>query len=148
MRAPGTDRPSGWRATPELVVGRLTGAGLLVWMGWIHLHLWRDGYRHLPSIGNLFLLNVIVSLLLALALVLVPRRFLAVVAGLGALTALATLGGLLVSIHVGLLGFQEVSNAPFAHLSLWVEGAAFVVLTATALRSLRRSSDVPFVRHT
>lgn len=29
---------------PELVAGRILGAGLVGWMAWIHLHLWSGGY--------------------------------------------------------------------------------------------------------
>ena len=60
-----TSRVRAWTAPPDLLVGRVAGAGLLVWMGWIHLHLWNQGYKHLPSIGDLFLLNFIASVLLA-----------------------------------------------------------------------------------
>ena len=48
-----------WTVPVDLLVGRVAGAGLLIWMGWIHLHLWSAGYKHLPSIGTLFLLNFI-----------------------------------------------------------------------------------------
>jgi hypothetical protein len=41
-----------------------------------------------------------------------------------------------ISINIGLLGFTESFNAPFVHLSIWVEAAAAVVLAATALRSI------------
>jgi hypothetical protein len=124
------------RAEAELVVGRVAGAGLLVWMGWIHLHLWSDGYKHVPSIGYLFLANFIVAVLLALAVLVVPRRYLALAAGAGALMAAGTLVSVVISINIGLLGFTESFNAPFVHLSIWVEAAATVVLAATALRSI------------
>ena len=97
-------------------------------MGWIHLHLWSDGYKHLPSIGYLFLLNFIASVLLALGVLVVPRRYLALAAGAGALMAAGTLVSLTISINVGLLGFTDSFNAPFVHLSIWVEAAAVVVL--------------------
>jgi hypothetical protein len=122
---------------PDLVVARVAGAGLLTWMGWIHLHLWSNGYKHLPSIGNLFLLNFIGAVLIALALLVTPGRFLAVVAAAGALLAAGTLVSLIISINVGLLGFQDSLDAPFVHLSIGVEAAAVAVLTATALRSAR-----------
>jgi hypothetical protein len=126
-----------WTAPPDLLVGRVAGAGLLAWMGWIHLHLWNEGYKHLPSIGDLFLLNFVAAVLLAVGVLVTPRRYLTVAAGAGALMAAGTLVSLAISINVGLLGFTDSYNAPFAHLSVWVEAAAAVVLAVTAVRSAR-----------
>ena len=69
-----------------------------------------------------------------------PRRYLALAAGAGALMVAGTLVSLIISINVGLLGFTDSFDAPFAHQSLWVEIAALVVLAATAVRS------APFLR--
>jgi hypothetical protein len=125
-----------WATTPDLVLGRVAGAGLLAWMGWIHLHLWSQGYKHIPSIGNLFLLNFIGAVLLALAALASPARTLFLAAGSAALMVAGTLVSLIISINIGLLGFKDAYNAPFAHLSIWVEVIALVVLAATALRAL------------
>ena len=124
-------------AAPELLAGRILGAGLVGWMAWIHLHLWSEGYKHIPSIGNLFLLNFIAGVLLALSLLFAPRRYLALVAGAGTLMILGTLGSLIISINIGLFGFQDSYQAPFAHLSIGVEAAAIIVLAATAWRAAR-----------
>lgn len=140
-----TSRVHAWSAAPDLVVGRLVGAGLLVWMGWIHLHLWNEGYQHLPTIGTLFLLNFIFSVLLAVGLVLVPPWYLALVAGAAALMVAGTLVSLIISINVGLFGFQDSYGAPFAHLSVWVEVAALVVLVAVAVRGLRWLGRLPLL---
>jgi len=32
---------------------------LLAWIGYIHLHLWLEGYRHIPTNGPLFLLDAV-----------------------------------------------------------------------------------------
>jgi hypothetical protein len=45
---------SDWVEILALVL-RLVGVGLLSAVGWIHLHLWQAGYRHIPTIGPLFL---------------------------------------------------------------------------------------------
>lgn len=129
-----------WVAPPDLLVGRAAGAGLLVWMGWIHLHLWSEAYKHLPSIGTLFLLNFIGGVVLAVGVLAVPRRYLTLAAAAGALMAAATLVCLAISINVGLFGFKDLYNAPFVHLSIVVEAAAVVVLGFTAIRS------APFLR--
>jgi hypothetical protein len=135
-----------WTTPPVLLVGRLAGAGWLAWMGWIHLHLWSQGYKHLPSIGTLFVLNFIGAVLLALSLLAAPRRHVALVAVSGALMTVATLGSLIISINIGLLGFQDAYNAPFVHLSIWVEAVALAVLAATAWRGVPYVEGLPFRR--
>lgn len=113
--------------------GRTVGAGLLVWMGWIHLHLWNEGYKHIHTIGPMFMANFVAAIATAIALLAVPsRRLIAVTAAAGAALASGTLGGLALSVNVGLFGFTDSWNAPFAHLSLGVEVAAAAVLVVTA----------------
>jgi len=85
--------------------GRLVGAGLLAATGGIHLDLYLTGYRTIPTIGWLFLLQVIAAFALAL-LVAATRSRLVWAAGAG--FAASTLGGYLLSIWVGLFGFKEV----------------------------------------
>src|SRR5437870_7983074 len=95
-------RPApGWPA----VILRVTGSGLLIATAAIHLDLYLTGYRTIPTIGWLFLLQVIAGFALALA-VLVTGSRLAAAAGAG--FALATLGGYLLSVWFGLFGFKEV----------------------------------------
>jgi hypothetical protein len=117
---------------------RLLGAALLAGMGWIHLHLWLDGYRTIDVIGPAFLLNAIAGFGLAALLLVIPRQLLPWVAALGALTALGTLGGLLLATTVGLFGFTESTAADLWWTSLWVEVAAIVVLAALAALAARR----------
>lgn len=126
--------------------GRVLGAGLLVWMGWIHLHLWSEGYKHIHTIGPLFMANFVAAIAVAVALLAVPARSLiAATAAAGAALATGTLGGLVLSVNVGLFGFTDSWNAPFAHLSLAVEIAAALVLAVTAGWALVRpgSRDAP-----
>ena len=117
---------------------RLLGAALLAAMGWIHLNLWLDGYRTIDVIGPAFLLNTIAGFGLAVLLLVTPRPLLAWVAALGALTALGTLGGLLLATTVGLFGFVESTAADLWWESFWVEIAAVVVLAALAALAARR----------
>lgn len=136
QREEGAASDSGSRSTGQSTVlwaGRIAGSGLLAWMGWIHLHLWSEGYKHIGTIGPLFMANFVGATAVALVLLSVPRRDLvAGAAAAGAGLAIGTLGGLALSINVGLFGFTDSWNAPFAHLSLAVEVAAAVVLLATA----------------
>ena len=119
---------------------RVLGAVLLAGMGWIHLHLWLDGYRTIDVIGPAFVLNAIAGFGLAVLLLVTPRPLLPWVAALGALTALGTLGGLLLATTVGLFGFTETTAASLWWESFWVEVAAAVVLGALAGLAARRRS--------
>ena len=121
----------GWR--PVLL--RVAGAGLLIATGAIHLDLYLTGYRSIPAIGWLFLLQVIAAFGLALAVLAIPSRLavasrLAAAAGAG--FALATLGGYLLSVWIGLFGFTEVRTTAGIAAGA-VEVAAFAVLAALAL---------------
>ncbi len=125
-------------ASPGLAVSALCWAGSLLLIGsaLIHLHLWSTGYRHIPTIGPLFVVQGVLGMMVAAA-VAVSRQTM-VVAG-GALFAAGTIGGLVLSVEVGLFGFQDSFGAPYATLSLVVESAAFVVLSAAAVMSLRQA---------
>jgi hypothetical protein len=118
----------GQKAPPTKAPGLafLIGGVLLVWSSYIHFHLWHDlGYRHIPTIGWLFLTQSIVGLLIGLT-ILVVRRVWAGVLGIG--FALATVSGFLISVNHGLFGFKDSGSAPFAHQALAIEVATIVVL--------------------
>ena len=109
---------------------RVVGAGLLAAIGAIHLDLYTNGgFRHIPTIGWLFLLQVIAAFVLAV-LQLVPGGRL--IAALGAGFAAATLGGYLLSIWFGLFGFHEVRTTAGIVAGL-LEVATFAVLGTVAL---------------
>src|ERR1700749_1156500 len=121
----------GWPA----VVLRVAGSGLLIATAAIHLDLYLTGYRTIPTIGWLFLLQVIAAFGLGLAVLAMPSRLITpsrLAAGAGAGFALATLGGYLLSVWTGLFGFKEVRTGAGTPAGL-VEVAAFVVLAALAL---------------
>jgi predicted lipoprotein with Yx(FWY)xxD motif len=117
------------------VILRVVGSGLLIATAAIHLDLYLTGYRTIPTIGWLFLLQVIAAFGLGLAVLAIPRRLvipgrLAAAAGAG--FALATLGGYVLSVWIGLFGFKEVRTTAGIVAGL-VEVAAFVALAALAL---------------
>ena len=124
--------------TAVLTALRLAGALLLAAMGWLHLDLWRDGYRTIEVIGPAFLLNVVAGFGLAVLVLLAPRRAVPWAAALGALPAAGTLVALLLSTTVGLFGFVESTAAALWWESLWVEAGAVVVLTVLAVVAGRR----------
>jgi len=100
--------------------------GLLAWIGAIHLHLWLEGYRQIPTDEPLFLLDAVAGLALAAVLL----GWDAPLAGLPAAgyTA-ATLGALLISLTVGLFGFRESISASFVAQSLVIETITVLALS-------------------
>jgi predicted lipoprotein with Yx(FWY)xxD motif len=103
---------------------RIVGAGLLIATAAIHLDLYLTGYRTIPTIGPLFLFQVIVAFALG-GLVLISRSRL--VAALGAGFALSTLGGYLLTVQFGLFGFREVRTTAGIVAGI-IEVLAFAVL--------------------
>ena len=121
--APGGPTPP-WRSP-----ARFGGAGLLATTAAIHLYLYLDGYRTIPVIGWLFLLQVVTGLALAAAVLATAGR---VAAALGGAFAVSTLGGYLLSIWFGLFGFKEVFTIAGLFAGV-LEVTAFAVLGALAL---------------
>jgi predicted lipoprotein with Yx(FWY)xxD motif len=107
---------------------RLAGAGLLAATGAIHLDLYLTGYRSIPVLGWLFLLQVIAAFGLAAAVLATGSRLLAAA---GAGFALATLGGYLLSVWTGLFGFKEIRTTAGIVAGV-IEVAAFAALAALA----------------
>jgi hypothetical protein len=119
-------KSTGWVATAAYVVGGL----LLMWSAYIHLRLWKsEGYRHIPTIGSLFIVQSIVGMVIGVAAVVVRRVWVAV---LGTGFAVSTMVGFLLSVAVGLFGFQDTWSAPFAKQTFSIESASIVALTMAA----------------
>jgi predicted lipoprotein with Yx(FWY)xxD motif len=112
----------------------IAGAALLVASGAIHLDLYLTGYRTIPTIGPLFLLQVIAAFVLAAA-ILVTGNWLAAAAGAG--FAVSTLGGYLLSLWVGLFGFTEVRTTAGIVAGI-IDVAAFATLAVAAAPGLPR----------
>jgi predicted lipoprotein with Yx(FWY)xxD motif len=123
----------GWHGRTHLAL-RLAGGGLLIAAGAIHLDLYLTGYRSIPVIGWLFLLQVIAAFGLG-AVVLVSAGSLTAAAG--AVFALATLGGYLLSLWTGLFGFTEVRTTAGIAAGV-IEVAAFAALAGLAALPARR----------
>jgi len=123
-----TGTPPGRSPLPE-IAARFVGGALLIATGAIHLDLYLTGYRGIPTIGWLFLLQVVSAFALGLAVLAlggtggVGR----LVSASGALFAVATLGGYLLSMWVGLFGFKEIRTTA-GIVAAVVEIAAFLVL--------------------
>src|SRR6266480_101663 len=104
---------------------RVGCAALLAWIGYIHLHLWLEGYRQIPTDGPLFLVDAIAALVLAAVLLAFSRPLAGLLAG--GYTA-STLGALVISLTVGLFGFRESISASYVVESIIIE-----VITVLAL---------------
>jgi hypothetical protein len=109
------------------------GGVLMIWLSYIHFHLWQDGYRHIATIGPLFLVQSVAGLLIGLLVIAVRRVWTAIV-GIG--FALATMAGFLISVEHGLFGFTDSWTAPFAGLAFTVEIATAAALVVAAVVSL------------
>jgi plastocyanin len=141
---------SRWRApaSRRILLAEGLGCSLLFASGAIHLDLYLTGYRLIPRIGVLFLLQAASAFLLALTVLVLAslghrvrlRGIEAETLGAGAaaLFAVATLGGYLLSLWVGLFGFREVRTTA-GMTAAAIEIMAFVALSwAVAMRSRRR----------
>jgi len=128
----------GWRLLSANLVAA-AGAGSVAGSAYIHLHLWQVGYSNIHIIGALFILQAIFGFALSAGIALTRR---VVILSLGALFLLGTIGGLLASAWFGLFGFHDGFDAPYAGLSLSVEGggAAVLVCGAVLRHRLRRST--------
>ncbi len=119
------------RSTDRLAI--VLAALLMVVSGLDHLHLWDIAYRHVATLGPLFLVQSVASLLGAV--VLVMGRQVVIVIG-SALLMLGTIAGFVVAATVGLFGFTLPVVTGWADLALVTEAVSAVVLGVVAARSL------------
>jgi hypothetical protein len=125
----------------------LTTAALVAAGGYVHLCLYRHGYRTIPKIGVGFVLQVVTSAIVVVALLMGPHRVARLsrvthisdrLAGtLTGLAAAALAGATLVAFALsrmpgGLFNFQErgLRPAPQALIALVAESGVLVVLGA------------------
>ncbi|HEX3308932.1 MAG TPA: hypothetical protein VHS32_22000 [Streptosporangiaceae bacterium] len=117
---------------------RISGAVLLAVSAGIHLDLYLTGYRKIPTIGWLFLMQVIVGFLLTIA-ALVTRSRLAAAAS--AALALSTLAAYLLAVWIGLFGFKEIrTRAGLAAGLIEVAAFATLALAAVTAEAMRRAA--------
>jgi predicted lipoprotein with Yx(FWY)xxD motif len=118
---------------------RAGGAGLLFATGAVHLDLYLTGYRTIPTIGWLFLLQVISAFGLALVVLITGWR---IAATAGAGFCVSTLAGYLVSLRTPLFGFREVRTTAGIVAGI-VEVVGVAALATIALRSAAPPSAAP-----
>jgi hypothetical protein len=129
-----------WAAALLLRVGCVA---LLAWIGYIHLHLWLEGYRHIPANGPLFLLDAVAGFILAAAVLAWPRPLAGVLAA--GYTA-STLGALLISLSVGLFGFRESISASYVTESLTIETITVLALITWTIQAAAIPGRQPAAR--
>ncbi len=124
---------------------RLAGGGLVTVTGAIHLDLYLTGYRTIPTIGWMFLVQIVSAFLLAAAVIVLDSRL---VSAAGAGFLMATLVGYLWSLRIGLFGFREVRTTAGVFAAV-IEVVGFVALATFALRPYRyylAPASSPFYR--
>ena len=116
------------------------GAATIVVSAVVHLYLWgkEDGYRAVPTVGPLFLLQGIAGCLLG-PVMLIFRRVITDAAG--AVYMAMSLGALYLSINGGLFGFDETLNAPWVKFSLVDEIVGLAACLAAAAITLGSGSE-------
>jgi predicted lipoprotein with Yx(FWY)xxD motif len=116
---------------------RVAGALLLVVSAGIHLDLYLTGYRSVPTIGWLFLVQFLVAFVLAIGALVTHSRLVAVA---GAAFALSTLGCYLLAVWIGLFGYKEIRTRAGIAAGL-IEVAAFATLAlAVAIAGARQAA--------
>jgi len=103
----------------------------LLAMGGIHLYLVLTGFGGL--IGVMFVLNAIGGLVLAIAMVGAPQRFLPLVSVLSLLFMVGTLLALVLALTVGFLGVREQLGNQLVPTTLVVESVGTIVLVVTTV---------------
>ena len=119
-------------------IARLAAATFVLAGGYIHVDLWRDGYRAIDYVGPLFLANGVISALLALALLLRPAVQVAVA---GVVFAGGSLAALVLSRTIGLLGFTERGWSDMAVQATTAEIGAIVAIALVVVA--RRPAAMP-----
>jgi hypothetical protein len=135
LASPRRPVPGGSRGqTAAALLLRIGSAALLAWIGYIHLHLWLEGYRQIPTDGPLFLLDAITAFVLAAVMLAWPRPLAGLLAA--GYTA-STIGALVISLTAGLFGFRESIHASFVTESLIIEAVTVLALATWAVLAAR-----------
>jgi hypothetical protein len=138
---------SGGRGTPgtsgarhAVLIWQVLSALFLLAMGGIHLYLVLHGVGGV--LGALFVMNVIGAFVLAIAMIVLPRRLLLVGTVLSLLFMAGTLLALVLALTLGLFGIHETLHFHLVPTTLVVESVGMVILVVTAaqVRRLHRAT--------
>jgi hypothetical protein len=114
---------------------RLLSALVLLAMGGIHLYLVFDGVG--GTLGVLFVLNAIGGLVLAIAMIVLRGRLLALGTVLSLLFMVGTLLALILALTVGLFGIHEDIGFTLVPTTLVVESIGSIILAVTLAMVMR-----------
>ena len=129
---------------------RRLGAIAILGIGAVHLQQYLGGYRSIPTIGTLFLLNAVSSGVVAIGLLAPVERILhqrraeltsGLLAGAGLAIAAGSLVALFVSENGTLFGFSETGYRTVIVLAIIAEALAIVLLAPVAALSLKRAAS-------
>jgi hypothetical protein len=121
------------------LLARVIGAAMLALTAVIHLRLYSHyGYRHIPTIGGLFLANAIGGFSLAAAVLASPRRVLGFAAFVGAGYEATTLAGFVYALYRPLFNFEDSTQAPLWRSAVTVESIGTLVLLTITVVALNR----------
>jgi hypothetical protein len=125
---------AGRRGDAVALTAVLVAAALMICSGLIHLHLWDIAYRHVATLGPLFMVQAAAALVLAV--VLVATRVVVVALGCVALM-LGTMVGFILADTVGIFGFKLPVVTGWAYEALVAELLSSLVLAVLVVRSWR-----------
>jgi hypothetical protein len=115
----------------------VAAAILMICSGLIHIHLWDIAYRHVATLGPLFLVQAIAALVLAVV-VLVAR--VVVVALACIVLMLGTVVGFILADTVGIFGFTLPAVTGWAYEALICELSSALLLSVLVIRSARATA--------
>lgn len=119
------------------------GALLVVFSGFIHLHLWESTYRFVPTLGPLFLVQCTFSFAVGVALIVWREEYVPVVA---MIFMLGSIVGCVLARTVGLFGFSSHSWSSWAILALISEGAAVILFALASWLAWSKGDEVVALR--
>jgi hypothetical protein len=119
-----------------LLFWQILSALFLLAMAGIHLYLVFDGVGGV--LGVLFVLNTIGGVVLAIAMIFAPGRFLHWASVLSLLFVAGTLLALVLALTVGLFGITETIDFTLVPTTLVVESIGVIVLLVTTVLAFRR----------
>ena len=130
--------PVAGRRGDVVALGAVVAAAILmVCSGLIHIHLWDIAYRHVATLGPLFLVQAVAALVLAVVLV-VAR---VVVVALACMVLMVgTMVGFILAASVGIFGFTLQIVTAWAYEALGAELLSTVVLGVLVLRRAARGA--------
>jgi multisubunit Na+/H+ antiporter MnhG subunit len=129
---------------------RRLGAIAILAVGAVHLQQYFSGYRSIPTIGPLFLLNALGSGIVAIGLLAPMQRIrdpraaeltTGVLAAAGLAIAAGSLGALFISETGTLFGFSETGYRTVIVLAIIAEALTILLLAPVAAVSLRRAAS-------